>query len=70
MQIAVICIVIMAMVLLYALAHYDAADDIAEEEKENQAERVNPCDTCLRWFECNGIDDDCPLTKERDQIVH
>lgn len=22
----------------------------------------NPCDTCLRWYECNGIDkENCPL---------
>lgn len=22
----------------------------------------NPCDTCLRWYECNGIDkENCPM---------
>ena len=25
----------------------------------------DPCDTCLRWSECNGVDTDCPL-KEAD----
>lgn len=24
----------------------------------------HPCDTCLRWAECNGVDrDTCPLVK-------
>ena len=26
----------------------------------------NPCETCLRWEECNGVDDECPLRKEAD----
>lgn len=21
----------------------------------------DPCETCLRWWECNGIDEECPL---------
>ena len=62
----VMFLVIAALVLLGLLSYYDAADDIAEEE----AERDNPCDTCLRWFECNGIDDECPLQKEREKNVH
>lgn len=24
----------------------------------------SPCETCLRWDECNGEDDTCPLIKE------
>lgn len=26
----------------------------------------DPCETCVRWYECNGVDDDCPLRKEVD----
>lgn len=27
----------------------------------------DPCETCLRWYECNGVDkENCPLTKEVD----
>lgn len=27
----------------------------------------DPCDTCPRWYECNGVDrDNCPLWKEDD----
>ena len=26
---------------------------------------ADPCDTCLRWYECNGIDKtDCPLCND------
>ena len=25
----------------------------------------HPCETCLRWSECNGVDiDNCPLCKD------
>lgn len=23
----------------------------------------HPCETCLRWNECNGVDEQCPLIK-------
>lgn len=26
----------------------------------------DPCESCLRWEECNGVDDECPLRKEAD----
>lgn len=28
----------------------------------------DPCETCLRWYECNGVDDGCPLRKEDDNL--
>lgn len=61
MQVAILFLALVAAAALGVLSYYDAADDIAEEE----AERDNPCGTCLRWFECNGIDDECPLRKEQ-----
>ena len=28
----------------------------------------DPCETCLRWPECNGVDaDTCPLRKQTDK---
>lgn len=30
--------------------------------------KKDPCDTCLRWPECNGVDaDTCPLCKWEEQ---
>ena len=26
-----------------------------------QEEKKNPCASCVRWFECNGVDEDCPF---------
>lgn len=27
----------------------------------------DPCETCTRWYECNGVDkENCPLWKEVD----
>ena len=25
-----------------------------------QEEKRDPCTSCLRWYECNGVDEDCP----------
>ena len=34
-----------------------------ETPKEQKPE--NPCETCHRWYECNGMDkENCPLWKE------
>ena len=24
----------------------------------------DPCETCVRWYECNGVDKDYPLRRE------
>lgn len=37
---------------------------LSMREKKNKPVRVqqeeSPCETCLRWPECNGVDEDCP----------
>lgn len=31
-------------------------------EKEAVVEMTDPCETCLRWPECNGVDaESCPI---------
>ena len=31
------------------------------------SEMEDPCETCLRWWECNGVDkDNCPLWQTND----
>lgn len=28
-------------------------------------EEKDPCETCTRWYECNGVDrENCPLCKD------
>lgn len=47
-----VCAAVLAM-----LADYDKQEDKPQKKKD-------PCECCLRWYECNGVDDDCPLWKE------
>jgi hypothetical protein len=44
--------------MLTLLAGTEKHDEHKEQEKKD------PCESCLRWSECNGVDDDCPLWKE------
>lgn len=33
-------------------------------EQKQEKPRTDPCETCLRWSECNGVDrDDCPMCR-------
>ena len=29
-----------------------------------QEEKEHPCETCPRWSECNGVDEQCPWRKK------
>ena len=33
-------------------------------DAEYQVVEEDPCDTCLRWSECNGVDEQCPLRRK------
>ena len=33
---------------------------LSRREECNCTERESPCDSCLRWAECNGVDEQCP----------
>lgn len=36
-------------------------------EEEVKAEPFDPCETCQRWGECNGVDrENCPLWRDHD----
>lgn len=28
--------------------------------KCSRREEKDPCEFCVRWYECNGVDDECP----------
>ena len=36
-------------------------------EKEAVVEMTDPCETCLRWPECNGVDADTCLVRIHNQ---
>lgn len=43
-------------VILYASCWQSGTISRQEEEKY-------PCETCVRWTECNGVDEECPWRK-------
>ena len=47
-------IVIAAIAVLVALACCKVSGRCSREEEEH------PCQTCVRWEECNGVDESCP----------
>ncbi len=55
-----ICIAI-ALIVVFAfvavLVCCKVSEDCTREEEEH------PCASCLRWSECNGVDDDCPIRR-------
>lgn len=32
-------------------------------ERSEKDEKEDPCERCLRWPECNGVDEACPVRK-------
>ena len=51
-------LVVLAGLRIASLYHAETADRRRRKKKEN------PCESCLRWDECNGVDRECPLRKE------
>lgn len=56
-------VLLVAVVLLIVLACCKVSGDCAREE-ERLAAKEDPCESCLRWSECNGVDEQCPHRKE------
>ena len=53
MTIAIIACVLLAALAIMACCK--VSGDCARQE-----EQEDPCEKCLRWSECNGVDEDCP----------
>lgn len=43
--------------------HYLPLDAPAPTAERRMIE-AEPCETCLRWSECNGVDEECPLKRD------
>lgn len=54
-------------ILLIALAVtvvlFLAAIKMAGTQQKHEMQE-DPCETCLRWEECNGVDENCPWRAE------
>ena len=45
----------LAIVIVSAWACLIVADNLSRQD-----EKEDPCNSCLRWSECNGVDENCP----------
>ena len=54
----IILIVITAIILLIVAACCKVSGVCSRQEEDN-----HPCGFCVRWEECNGVDEDCPRRK-------
>lgn len=55
----VFLVVLVAGALAVLFASYWMQSDCEEETQEEEC----ACETCLRWSECNGVDEQCPHRK-------
>lgn len=53
----------LGVVLLDLLIYSNVAGDDATSEQEKKQPHDEPCETCVRWSECNGVDEQCPRRK-------
>lgn len=57
-------LIIPALILVFYAGIIIYSFSRSKEKKEKKEEMI-PCEYCLRWSECNGIDADfCPLCKK------
>lgn len=57
----IVCGLIAALIIVACMACCKVSGDCTRQE-----EQEDPCLLCLRWPECNGVDEDCPLRNDHD----
>ena len=55
---AILLLIIILLAALPLLVFCKPRNEHAQEREKD------PCGSCVRWSECNGVDDDCPLLEE------
>lgn len=66
----ILIVLLVAGVLLGVLACCKVSGDCARAEEILEARMAtmkDPCESCLRWSECNGVDEQCPHRKGNAQ---
>ena len=62
--ITALLIVIAAAVLMCVFACCKVSGKCSEIERKAELQQADdPCENCLRWSECNGVDEQCPRRK-------
>ena len=59
-----ITIAIAGLLYLFALIHLKKEN----QQEKTKYEKEQPCDYCIRWSECNGVDKEyCPLCENQNR---
>lgn len=63
----VIAVVVLLVLMIAMFSCIKMSGDLSREEEKRQfhelckeKEQESPCESCLRWGECNGVDEECP----------
>lgn len=59
-------LILVFVLLVLTLALRVAINIIQKKKHLLEKYEEEHCETCLRWSECNGVDEDCPLRKEHE----
>ena len=51
------------VILLVAVGIGILLAEALERRNQKREETEDPCEKCLRWPECNGVDEACPVRK-------
>lgn len=63
--------VTLAAVMVAVICIFKSHGDVSKEENRKELEEKirqyykSPCEDCLRWSECNGVDPDCPVRNKK-----
>lgn len=61
----IIIALLAAAVLMCVLPSCKVSGECSEIERKAELQAADdPCESCLRWSECNGVDKQCPRRKE------
>lgn len=63
-DIIILCVLMLLVGIFLGICVVMASVFFTFREKKpavpEQKQKENPCETCLRWEECNGADERCP----------
>lgn len=61
-------VLFVAVVILFAFSCCRVAGECTRQEElqqlQQEVQQESHCESCLRWSECNGVDEQCPHRKK------
>lgn len=57
-ELVIVLVAILAIAVVAVWACLRMSGNLSRQEEQEE-----PCNNCLRWEECNGVDETCPWSK-------